>query len=127
MPSLTAMVTASSAPIKVTKRMARSLSPNQMIASGSQQIEGSVCRPSARGPSARRTTGTVPFRMPRKVPSPSAIPKATIRRTRLIRGRNDQRVIFDACHERLQNLRRPRKRGSRSTTRAYIPSPIVLE
>jgi len=36
------MVTARSAPINVTNRIARSLNPNQTTASGSQQIEGSV-------------------------------------------------------------------------------------
>jgi hypothetical protein len=84
MPSLTAMVTESRAPISVTKRMALSLNPNQTRASGSQQMDGSVCNPSAPAPTVRLKKLTVPLKNPRTVPVTSATPNASPSRPRLI-------------------------------------------
>ena len=63
-----AMAMASSEPITTTKRMAVSESPNQRIATGSQQMEGKACSPSTTGFTARCRKGMRPRKMPSGTP-----------------------------------------------------------
>lgn len=69
--SSVAMEMPSTLPITTTKRMALSLRPNHKRASGSQQMEGSACRPITTGFTALRKKAV------RAMSSPSGTPMAT--------------------------------------------------
>ena len=73
-PSSVAMAMASSEPITTTKRMATSERPNQSMASGSQQMDGSACMPITSGRIPRRTSVLRARRTPSGTPSAAAAP-----------------------------------------------------
>ena len=65
------MVTDRTQPISTTKRIAFSLSPNQRIAKGTQQMLGRDCRLTSRGPTVSSKNSLL------ATPNPRIIPRMT--------------------------------------------------
>ena len=84
------MVIASIEPITTTNKIAFSDSPNHNSASGSQQIDGSACRPTTSGPSAALSHARRAISMPSTIPANAEIAYPVNRRcseVRTARGR----------------------------------------
>src|SRR4051812_12876905 len=74
------MATESALPITTTKRIAVSESPNQRIATGSQQMDGSACRPRSGAPNSSSAIRLRPTATPSGTPMAREIPYPTARR-----------------------------------------------
>src|SRR3954470_13188524 len=79
-PDWVAMATESALPITTTKRIAVSESPNQRIATGSQQMDGSACRPRSGAPNSSSAIRLRPTARPSGTPMAREIPYPTARR-----------------------------------------------
>src|SRR3954447_11709900 len=79
-PDWVAMATESALPITTTKRIAVSESPNQRIATGSQQMDGSACRPRSGAPNSSSAIRLRPTATPSGTPMAREIPYPTARR-----------------------------------------------
>ena len=73
-PDWVAMAMESALPITTTKRMAPSESPNQRMATGSQQMEGSAWSPRSGAPKRSSARRLRPTASPSGIPTASEIP-----------------------------------------------------
>ena len=80
MPSMMPLAIDGAAPSTTTNKMARSLSWNSTIASGTHATDGIVCRPVIIDPIAARSTGTRATAMPTTPPMTIDDPKPTAAR-----------------------------------------------
>ena len=109
-PCSVASVTAGNDPAIATNTTARSVTPNQITASGTHATNGVICSATTSGRMLRRASSKAASTRPSAVPIRRAAAKENASRIRALRGRLGDRAVGEAVAERGPHRGRSRDR-----------------